>query len=100
MKRVEAAAKALYEHNAIDDFGGIKPDYPADEFDCCAKQALEAADKVMFSEANIERIARLLANTRGSGWSEVEWDSMLPDDWKKPHRDLARAVIAALREEA
>jgi hypothetical protein len=58
MSRLEAAAKAIYEH------GCPTHEYPADEFDCCAVEAIKAADahdrangihRIALSDATVER---------------------------------------------
>ena len=61
--------------------------------------ALAAADAVMFSEAAIERAAKLLCaanNLNFDFWERYPEDSLV----KAKYRDQARAVVAALREEA
>lgn len=64
-----------------------------------AQKALTAADAVMFSEAAIERAAKLLCaanNLNFDYWERYPEDSLI----KEKYRDQARAVIAVLREEA
>jgi len=61
--RIEAAARALYGHNeaVAAEAGSTLISPPADEYDCCAKAALEAADAVMFSDEAVERVKGALA---------------------------------------
>ena len=103
-KRIEAAAKAVY-------------DSPAEGCSCCAyydhdndmdaaaeiigadqrtmlvaQAALDAADAVMFSDEALERAARALNEQY-----TLEWDK-LPEWAREDARRTARAVITALKE--
>jgi hypothetical protein len=88
--RVEAAAKAAYEHDQRENVYAIawedtSPELRGD-YAACETSALSAADLVMFSEAAIER-ASVYAHV---AVSMSEADS----------RKVVRAVVAALREGA
>jgi hypothetical protein len=63
-----------------------------------ARRALAAADAITFSEAAIERAAKLLCAANNLGldyWEGYHEFSLI----KEKFRDQARAVVAALREE-
>lgn len=88
--RVEAAAKAAYEHDQRENVYTsawentsveLRRDYAA-----CETAALAAADAVMFSEAVLERAETEVSVMRAKGYVLS--------------RDLVQAVVAALREEA
>ena len=79
--RVEAAVRA-WDHHWGDRYGDEAMDEMGEE----VQVALEAADAVMFSEAAIER-AVLFTHTTGG--------MTVPKT-----REIVRAVVAALREEA
>ncbi|WP_224089769.1 hypothetical protein [Arthrobacter sp. StoSoilB13] len=86
----EAVFDAMIEHG---------PDGHTDGHDKITDAALAAADSVMFSEAAIERAAKLLCAANNLGldyWESYHKDSLI----KEKFRTQARAVVAALREGA
>jgi hypothetical protein len=86
---VEAIHAAICEESLTDH---MDPDWPGK----CVKAAI-AADSVMFSEAAIERAAKALRAEFSVDDQVGEYDATAV--WGTP-ADIARAVVAALREEA
>lgn len=85
--RVEAAAKVI----------GSKSIYrPRD----LAAEALDAADSIMFSESAIERAALRLWNAKHPSDPPLSDLSELMEWTRESYLWQARAVVAALREEA
>ena len=97
-QRVEAAAQA-YNHasTGADDWNESDRWTTEDRTIRLGEMshALTAADAVMFSEAAIERAAQVLWDRE----MQAPWSSVA-DGFKKPFINEARAVVAALREEA
>lgn len=94
--RIEAAAKAMNRLSVrpIDwDAPTLRTYRLNRRYD--ARQILEAADTVMFSDEAVERAARVLVEVGQFG---VPWEDASDRD-RAETIDLARSVIAALRGE-
>jgi hypothetical protein len=81
---VEAAAAALREHNPFLPDLQAMGDAPADEFDCCARAALEAAAPHLMAAAWDEG--------QGAGWNDCLLD--LQNGGAKSSRNPYRATGA------
>ena len=102
-ERIEATARALYEHNESEsvEAGAAFISMPTDEYDCCAKAALAAADAVMFSDEAVERAAKAMFPTYWEAEFYHEHAVNLGRQMEESQReciDHVRAVIAALRD--
>lgn len=84
----EAVFDAMIEHG---------PDGHTDGHDKITDAALTAADSVMFSEAAIERAA---IEIFALNFDPVSWSWKSHEHDRQSCRNLVRAVVAALREEA
>jgi hypothetical protein len=82
--RVEAAAQAISDVNGAANV---------------ARLTLAAADQIMFSEAAIERAAKAGFESVSGLMGFPGPFETAPEPLRKTYRDIARAVVAALREE-
>jgi len=93
--RVEAAAKAIHKHDALE---GITTRYaPTEIHKAEAAAALAAADAFMFDNAAVERAAIILASSEGWDMNSFADEAARKAWLEKRYAGITRAMIAALK---